>query len=377
MTLVQHLFVVLALTSLLASFAQGDKPAPFDAGEHLVGHFETTIVDRSRDNRALPLHIWHPADRATWNAKPDFSFFPLFVKVGITSKISKNDVAVESGIFPLLIFSHGFESIPTQSLGLMEHLASHGFVVVSISHTGNVQGDASSENPLADRYPDVVATINVMGLMNESPSSRLHQHVDSQNVGVLGHSFGGLTAQLMATGYGQIPADARVRAIMPIATASQPISDAGLRLIKIPTLLLVGTLDKLQPETARGFQLISSGANLFRVDIVGANHTHFANVCEIGNALIDAGIAQGTWRFIGAKALIEPYNSTCVPPAYPIAEALRIQNLYATAHFRTFLHGETEYRKYLTQRYATTHEPDVRFFRGAAKPQRLGRRTER
>ena len=124
------------------------------------------------------------------------------VKVGIASEVSKDDIRVKPGLFPLLIFSHGFQSIAIQSLGLMEHLASHGFVVVSISHTGNVQDDTSSENPLADRYPDVVATINMLEWMNHSPTHRLHKVLDTQNVGVLGHSFGGLTVQLMAAGFG-------------------------------------------------------------------------------------------------------------------------------------------------------------------------------
>ncbi len=258
----------------------------------------------------------------------------------------------------------------------MEHLASHGFVVVSISHTGNVQGDMTSSDPLADRFPDVAFTIDQVGVMNDSPASPLYQHVDNQNVGVVGHSFGGMTAELMATGYGSSPPDSRVKTIMPIAASSRAISDAKLQDITIPTLLLVGTLDGLQAETARGFGLISSGPNLFRADVVGANHTHFANVCDIGTTLIDAGIGIGTWRAIGAGALIEPYKTTCLPPAFPIAKAVRIQNHYAAAHFRTYLLDEQEYQKHLTTDYAKQNEPDVKFYVGApakavpAKPER-------
>ncbi len=50
----------------------------------------------------------------------------------------------------------------------------------------------------------------------------------------------------------------------------------------------------------------------------------------------------------------------------PIAEALRIQNLYAAAHFRSYLFGETEYQSYLTTSYAEANEPDVVFFAGEA-----------
>jgi predicted dienelactone hydrolase len=366
MVWVRPLVIVFSATALLASAVHAANPSPSGPGAHLVGHFQTKVTDTARGNRVLPLHVWHPADSASWSDEEDFSFFALFLKIGITSSVAKDGVDAKSGTFPLLIFSHGYGGIPTQSLQLMEHLASHGFVVVSISHTGNVQDDMTSTNPLADRFPDVVFTIDQVGVMNDTPTSPLYQHVDNQNVGVIGHSFGGMTAELMATGYGSSPPDSRVKAIMPIAAASRPISDARLQSITIPTLLLVGTLDDLQAETARGFELISSGPNLFRADLVGATHTHFANVCDIGNTLIDAGVGIRTWRVIGAGALIEPYKTTCLPPAFPIAKALRIQNQYAVAHFRTYLLGEQEYRKYLTTGYAKQYEPDVKFYVGAA-----------
>ena len=44
----------------------------------------------------------------------------------------------------LLVFSHGYRAINTQSTDLMEALASHGFVVASPEHTGNAQGSPPS-----------------------------------------------------------------------------------------------------------------------------------------------------------------------------------------------------------------------------------------
>ena len=141
------------------------------------------------------------------------------------------------------------------------------------------------------------------------------------------------------------------------------MSDPDLVGITIPTLLLCGTLDSLLSEQIRGFGLISSAPNLFRVDLTGAKHAHFAdNICDIGNALIDAGIPKTSWGSIGAGALIAPYEAVCEPPAYDIDEASRIQQLYAAAHFRAYLNGETGYLDYLTTSYAEHNEPDVVFF---------------
>jgi len=261
-----------------------------------------------------------------------------------------------------VIFSHGYGSLATQSLKLMDHLASHGFVVVSIEHTGNTQSDSSSPDPEADRYPDVAFTIDEMGAMNADAGNMFFGHVDNQNTGVAGHSYGGMTSLFMAAGHDGFPPDPRVKAIVPIAASSGTLTDSELASITIPTLLLVGTLDGLQAETIRSFGLISSAPDLFRVDVISANHTHFANICDIGNTLIDNGIPKANWAAIGAGALIAPYESTCEPPAFSIDEATRILNLYAAAHFRAYLYGEVEYFPYLVEDYALANEPDVAFF---------------
>jgi predicted dienelactone hydrolase len=338
--------------------------APDGPGEHRVGHTQDTLVDAARANRSLPIHIWYPADEASWTAEPQFTFDVLLGPIGILSDFAKDDVDVSSGQFSLIVFSHGFGGIPTQSRRLVEHLASHGFVVVAISHTGNDQeGGSPYASPEADRYPDVAFTIDEVGLMDADVGSVFFGHVDHLNAGVVGHSYGGMTAEFMAAGYGASPADSRVKAIMPIAASSSALSDPDLVGITIPTLLLCGTLDGLLSEQIRGFGLISSAPNLFRVDLTGAKHTHFAdNICDIGNALIDAGVPKSSWAAVGAGALIAPYEAVCEPPAYDIDEASRIQQLYAAAHFRAYLNSEDGYLDYLTTSYAEQNEPDVVFF---------------
>jgi hypothetical protein len=169
-----------------------------------------------------------------------------------------------------------------------------------------------------------------------------------------------MTAEFMAAGHGGLPADTRVKAIFPIAASSSTLSDAELTGITVPTLLMVGTLDGLISEQNRAYGLISA-STLHRVDVIGATHTHFANICDIGQALIDGGLDQSTWVAIGAGALIGPYEATCEPPAFDIDEATRIQNLYAAAHFRAFLNGETEYLDYLTVTYAQENEAYLAF----------------
>ena len=83
-----------------------------------------------------------------------------------------------------------------------------------------------------------------------------------------------------------------------------------------------------------GFERLTRSAVVFQADIMGANHTHFANVCDIGNFLIGIGIGQELWPSTGASRLIGPYEDSCSEKAFPIEQVQRIQNLYAVAFFR-------------------------------------------
>jgi predicted dienelactone hydrolase len=47
---------------------------------------------------------------------------------------SHADAAIASGRFPLVIFNHGLWSYPRDHTTLMEHLASNGFIVLSLAH---------------------------------------------------------------------------------------------------------------------------------------------------------------------------------------------------------------------------------------------------
>ncbi len=352
--------LIAGIQFLVAAAAQsGDVPDL--PGPWAVGHTEFSIVDAGRDDRELALDLWYPVDAA--DATGALTFYSLLGPIGLTSSTALEGVPVAGSVRPLIVFSHGFGGINIQSIRLMEHLASHGFIVVAPEHTGNTQFDPSSPDPEADRYPDIAFVIDEMEVLNTTGGHAFFDRVDTSNVGVAGHSLGGMTAQFMAAGHPPFGPDLRVKAIMPVAASSSRLTDAELAGITVPTLLMVGTLDGLQTETIRAFGLIGSEF-LYRVDVVGANHTHFANVCDIGNALLDLGIAIESWPAIGAGALVPIYAATCVPPAFSIEEATRIQNLYAAAHFRRHLQGETYYDPYLSQAYALARETDTNFFGG-------------
>jgi predicted dienelactone hydrolase len=383
----------------LSSGTCGLADAPGAAGPWAVGHRQLDSVDTGRvhsgclggsndggpcssasacpggscvnapSGRSLPLHVWYPIDPAA--AFGPFTAYPLTGPFTLASNVAHEGAAVSAaGMRPLIVFSHGSGGIAIQSVHLMEQLASHGFVVVAPNHTGNSQTDASASPPipsvslaqaLLDRVPDVSFVIDHMVTLSTTPGDPFFGRIDGLKIGVAGHSLGGFTALAVKSGYQGILPDARVNAIMPIAPAASAISDAELGNITVPTLFMTGTLDGLLADEIHAAGVIQSSPFNYRADVIGATHTHFANICDIANVLLSLGFGPSIWPSLGAGALVAPYYDTCVPPAFPIEEATRLQNLYATAFFRRHLLGETSYDPFLTTGYAVGNEPDISF----------------
>ncbi|MGB5286806.1 MAG: hypothetical protein WBN29_20020, partial [Polyangiales bacterium] len=209
------------------------------------------------------------------------------------------------------------------------------------------------------------ALIDQMFERSKTSGDAFEGRIDETKVGVLGHSFGGSTALGTVAGWAGAQPDPRVKAIGIIAggVGASNFSEEVLATVTEPTMLLVGTLDPNALENHNYvFDRLPKVESLFKVEVIGANHTHFANVCDIGNMLIDRlMITQDRWAMVGAEGLIQPYNDTCTDEVFPIVEAHRLQSLYMVAHFKRFVLGDPDYDQFLSAAHANAHEPAVAF----------------
>jgi predicted dienelactone hydrolase len=368
---IRTFFLASLVTGLIACGDSTPAADPPDAlGPYAVGHSSFDVADASRGDRPLLVDAWYPVD-AEDSVESPLTEYSLLGPIGLPSEVAVDDlpVSARSGQ-TLLIFSHGYQSIRIQSFELMEVLASHGFIVISPEHTGNAQASPTDtfDEAASNRVPDVSFLIDMMFGRSQDPADAFYGRIDEQAVGVVGHSFGAMTAVGMASGWAGAEPDPRVQAIAPISAVidgemqldDRPGPNAGftqeqLASITVPVMLIGGTEDINVPigNNAIAFEQMINTPRVYKVDVIGATHNHFAAMCPIGNRLIELGWGPAIWPTLGAEQLIEPYETTCGPDVLPIEEASRLQNLYVVSFFKSRMLGDSGYDRFLTPELET------------------------
>ena len=145
---------ILLLSGLLSNTIQGQTEAlPRPTGKHLVGITYLSFIDDNRkelfdnkqeSNREITVKVWYPSDNESnpepyfLDAESEFAMkylqFPEIFKNLRTNSSRDVPMSSKENKYPILIFSHGFGEHYSQNTILMEELASHGYILFSISH---------------------------------------------------------------------------------------------------------------------------------------------------------------------------------------------------------------------------------------------------
>lgn len=274
---------VLLLITLILLSAQGHSQ-PF-----LVGTTSLILHDDDRD-RDVACTVYYPA---------------------ITAEA---DATVANGIFPTLVFGHGFVMTVSAYNYLGEHFASVGNIVALPTTEG---GFAPDHALFGQDLAFVSTTLQSLGGDTDSP---FNGHV-STAAALMGHSMGGGAALLAAAG------NSDIQAVVVLAPAeTTPSAIAAVAQIGVPTLIFAASEDCITP-IATNAQPINDASNASCkafVNILGGGHCYFGDAsltCSLGeftcnpNLTIDRGEQQQAvldvadlWleRFLGG--LTEAYS---------------------------------------------------------------------
>lgn len=168
---------------LIVQFPVNQLPAP--TGQHAVGVMDFHVTDDSRIDlhgvkgpRPLPVRVWYPAETTEgFKRRPYFTeteavttatgmarvlgvpFLFQYTKHALTNSYQDAPLIEGASDLPVVIYSHGFTSFMGQNTVLMEELASHGYVVFSISHTGDASPVVLDDGRLLSQDPAVLESM--------------------------------------------------------------------------------------------------------------------------------------------------------------------------------------------------------------------------
>ncbi|MEO6772414.1 MAG: hypothetical protein ABI467_05255 [Kofleriaceae bacterium] len=181
------------------------------------------------------------------------------------------------GPYPVVLFVHGTASFRHQSLHIVTHWASRGFVVVAADHPGLELGDllAMACGGTAPAQ-DLSGNLDTLIAALQAPAGDLGflaGHVDATRIAVTGHSAGGGAAAAASNKPG-------VRVVISMAGVGSTAASSTLE----STLYMGGSLDSIasfgQVKTA--YQGSAKPHRL--VGVKDAGHLNFSDLCDTKNA---------------------------------------------------------------------------------------------
>lgn len=350
-------FLPAAAGSAVVAPANGSTSwATEQTGRYSIGHTTTVLIDTSRNpdgstpvttsGRPLYVHIWYPTaapatqhitytwNNPVYNQNPGGSVYPGLPDtpaLTFTGSTSAHAIAqgapLAPGRFPLLVATHGLEVAAEKNIpDTLETLASHGYIVASVEHTGD--DDAYYQTYFMERYvglnlgpnPSVVFSIKqrsldvsfvigavLTGAVDAKTGEAFAPHVDAGSIGVLGYSLGGETSLATVTGISQqgLPADRRVKAAFMGAGSNYGgvLTPADYANAAVPLMFLANDTG----IAYENFNAFTGSHPKYLVDVAGWNHHvggYQSSWCQdVHNSLVAVNPAVFPEAFIDAAAL--------------------------------------------------------------------------
>ena len=372
-----------AATTITAGVAHSPRPdAPPYAlrGPYAVG-VRDFVIEGVDGQRSVSVSVWYPALNSDGRPEAiiyelDFptNEYPVFTVAGRAIRDAEPDLS--GGPYPLLLHNHAAWSLRQEAAYLVEHLASHGFVVIAPAFEDN-WGMIFESVPTSEisRSQDAVRTLDLAETLTASGGA-LAGLVDLEHIAASGWSWGGQVALELAggrinvknwlatycqeypdvtdcgvypdhlqemaelAGLESVPdglwpdwRDPRVDAVVALAPGVSMFGDGGLDAVEVPVMFMIGSADSsVGPEFAyyQTYENLPSEVKT-RVTFANADHILFFNGCATQPAMVEAG-----------------YGGVCSDAVWDMDRAHDLVNHFATAFLLAELKGDTEAAAALT-----------------------------
>ena len=329
---------------------------PFARGPHAAA---VVTVELERGERRLPVELWYPASEGYADldlneaTRDSYEILPGLPAV---FQDAVRDASPRKGKFPLVAFSHGYGGHRRQSTFLCTHLASHGYVVAAVDHTGNTVQNVleavvaqQSGRPFTDpftvlrQYAELrPGDVSFMIDRVLDDAGELAANIDPERIGMMGHSFGGWTT-LAVTGR-----DPRIRAALPLAPAggTNPITTPNTFSLDfrwgrdVPTLFIVADRDTLLPLAGMRELYAQTQSTKRMVVLRNTDHLHFCDRVEEQHEMFRTLPPDPLFKEI--QASIPPITEFCAGSDAQLA--VRVLGL---AHMDAHLKGDESAARFL------------------------------
>lgn len=242
--------------------------------------FPTTEAFRDGPFEEIDLVALAPDDVKDMMPAMEIEAIPVFM-------VRDAEVRTKDGPYPMVIFSHGAFGVRFQSVFFTQYLASHGYIVVCPDHSGNtlydmIKAGGYSTDPVIEsafnRPLDVAHLMDLMLSWNDASGNTFQDTIDPDRIGMSGHSFGGYSS------FQQGFDDKRIKAVLPMAPATQQLVALGYKIeeFPVPAMVMASGDDKTldtEKDMTQAYEKLPPPKYYFELKTAG--HYSFTDICSL------------------------------------------------------------------------------------------------
>lgn len=346
LTLVVVLIVVFVfpnVTALTVVAQTADYPLLTEPGPYGVRLKIMTFVDKTRGDWKLETAVLYPADKTKGTpVMPD-------------SLLLKDAPPDKTGApYPLIIYSHGWQSSSGELMNVKAQLASQGYVVVAPSH----HDTDPRIHEFVDRPLDILLVLDELAVIKEGDFAGM---IDTDNVGLIGYSQGATTSLQML---GLLSDPVSYVAWCKQHTEITTFDCSFINLEKIEAYRAQLGLNNLPDGRWAPFgdkriravlAMAPCGFPLTSEDMLASATTPMMILHSNNDASCDyEGNAVRTYTHIGSK---DRYLISVVNGSHEVFNTPEFSEHFATAFFGYYLKGDETYQPYLTPEHMPERLP--------------------